>query len=137
MEKAAANNQSIALEDLTGIKKRTNQQRRGRTERRRSNSWAFFQLRQFLLYKAILKGIAIVFVNPAYTARTCVKCLHIHLAPEKSYRNGKSFACGHCGNKSDADRNASEMIAALGRTINATGGSGLSCSLKTGEVRYF
>jgi IS605 OrfB family transposase len=134
---AAANKQAIALEDLTGIRESTNKQWRGRTERRRSNSWAFFQLRQFLLYKAILKGVAIIFVNPAYTSRTCVKCLHIHPDPEKSYRSGKRFSCGHCGNKSDADNNGAEMIAALGRTINAPGGSYLACELKFGDVRYF
>lgn len=137
VDKAAASKQAIALEDLTGIREQTNTQWRGRTERRRSNSWAFYQLRQFLLYKACLKGVMIIFVNPAYTSRTCAKCLHIHPNPDKSYRSGKSFRCGNCGNKCDADRNGSEMIAALGATINSPGGSGLACNLKTGDVRYF
>lgn len=136
VNKAAANNQAIALEDLTGIRERTNTQWRGRTERRRSNSWAFYQLRSFLLYKACLKGVKIVFVNPAYTSRTCAKCFYIHPDPDKSYRSGKRFACGNCGNKCDADRNGSEMIAALGRTINAPRGSYLACELKLKDVRY-
>lgn len=137
VDQAAANNQAIALEDLIGIRDRTNQQPRGKTERRRSNSWAFFQLRQFLLYKACLKGVTIIFVNPAYTSRTCAQCLHLHPDSDVSYRSGKRFSCGHCDNKCDADRNGSEMIAALGRTINAPRGSGLACSLKTGDMRYF
>lgn len=41
-------NAAIAIEDLTGIRERTNRKPRNKTERRRSNSWAFFQLRQFL-----------------------------------------------------------------------------------------
>jgi IS605 OrfB family transposase len=137
VDKAATNNQAIALEELTGIRERTNTQWRGKTERRRSNSWAFYQLRQFLLYKACLKGVKIVFVNPAYTSRTCAKCLYIHPDPSKSYRSGKRFSCGNCGHKCDADRNGSEMIAALGRSINAPGGSYLGCELKTGNITYF
>lgn len=38
----------VAIEDLTGIRNRTNQQPRNKTERRRSNSWAFYQLRTLL-----------------------------------------------------------------------------------------
>ena len=36
---AKVSNQAIALEDLTGIRERTNQQPRTKTERRRANSW--------------------------------------------------------------------------------------------------
>ncbi|GET39661.1 transposase [Microseira wollei NIES-4236] len=38
----------LAIEDLTGIRERTNSKPRNKTERRRSNSWAFYQLRMFL-----------------------------------------------------------------------------------------
>jgi IS605 OrfB family transposase len=47
----------IVLENLTGIRERTNQQRRWREERRRSNAWAFYQLRGFVDYKAALATI--------------------------------------------------------------------------------
>ncbi|EAZ89187.1 RNA-guided endonuclease TnpB family protein [Crocosphaera chwakensis] len=40
----------VSIEDLTGIRERTNQQPRNKTERRRSNSWAFYQLRTFIDY---------------------------------------------------------------------------------------
>ncbi len=49
VETAKSLSASIALEDLTGIRERTNQQPRNKTERRRSNSWAFYQLRLFIL----------------------------------------------------------------------------------------
>ncbi|MGB7711908.1 MAG: transposase [Microcoleus sp.] len=62
--RAKTANKVIALEDLTGIRERTNQQPRSKKERRLSNSWAFFQLRQFLVYKAIKHSVKILFVEP-------------------------------------------------------------------------
>ena len=102
---ALQNNAIVAVEDLTGIRERTNQQSRSKVERRRSNSWAFFQLRIFLSYKSLKYGVELVAVNPAYTSQTCAKCLHIHPVPGKSYRSGKVFKSGHCGNHCDADDN--------------------------------
>ncbi len=40
---AKESNSLVAIEDLTGIRERTNQQPRSKTERRRSNNWAFDQ----------------------------------------------------------------------------------------------
>ena len=67
----------IALEDLTGIRERTNPQPRSKTERRRPNSWAFHQLRQFVHHKAMRAGVKVVLVPPAYSSQTCHKCLWI------------------------------------------------------------
>ncbi|GAC1458075.1 MAG: RNA-guided endonuclease TnpB family protein [Chamaesiphon sp.] len=133
---AKKTNQVIALEDLTGIRERTNQQARSKTERRRSNSWAFYQLRQFLTYKAIKFGVKLIFVNPAYTSQTCHKCLHIHPIKGESYRNGKKFKCGHCCWTGDADENGAKNIHLLGLSINQPGGSYLSCNLSK-KVEYF
>ena len=130
VKKAKANNQVIGLEDLTGIRERTNQLPRTKTERRRSNSWSFYQLRQFLVYKCIKFGVKLVFVDPRYTSKTCHNCLHIHPVRDKSYRSGKSFWCGHCGWSGDADLNGSLNISALGAVVNQPGGSGLACSLE-------
>jgi len=129
VSRAKATNSAIALEDLTGIRERTNQQPRNKTERRRSNSWAFYQLRQFLEYKAIRAGVRVWVVPAAYTSQTCHKCLHIHPDPAQSYRNGKHFRCGHCGWEGDADFNGANVIALLGAAVNQPGGSGLFCSL--------
>jgi len=126
---ALTTNQSIALEDLTGIRERTNQQPRSKTERRRSNSWAFFQLRQFLTYKAVKFGVNLAFVDPRYTSQTCHKCLHIHPVRGESYRSGKKFRCGHCGWIGDADENGAKNISALGLLLDQPRGSGLACSL--------
>lgn len=134
--KAKESRCSIAIEDLTGIRERTNQQPRNKTERRRSNSWAFYQLRQFLDYKALGAGVEVLKINPAYTSQTCHKCLHIHPVKGKSYRNGKTFKCGYCNGKGDADFNGANMIKALGLIVNQPRGSYLSCELSR-KVEYF
>jgi len=64
-----ATRSTIALEDLTKVRERLNQMPRSKTKRRRSNSWSFYQLRQFLQYKAILAGVNFVIVLPAYNHR--------------------------------------------------------------------
>jgi IS605 OrfB family transposase len=120
---------SIAIEDLTGIRDRTNQQPRNKTERRRSNSWAFYQLRMFIEYKALGAGVRVIPISPAYTSQTCHKCLHIHPVKGKSYRNGKTFKCGHCNWGGDSDFNGANMIALVGLSINQPRGTGLLCSL--------
>jgi putative transposase len=86
VSRAKATNSAIALEDLTGIRERINQQPRSKAERRRANSWAFYQLRQFLEYKARVAGVSLILVPPAYTSQTCHKCLHIHPDPAQSCR---------------------------------------------------
>jgi len=84
---AIAGRQAIACEDLTGIRERTNKQPRGKTERRRSNSWAFYQLRAFLAYKCVGAGVPFVLVNPAYTSQMCHCCFVL------GDRSGKRFWC--------------------------------------------
>jgi len=129
VSRAKTTNSAIALEDLTGIRERVNQQPRGKTECRRANSWAFYQLRMFVAYKAAIAGVPVVLVSPAYTSQTCHRCLHIHPDPTQSYRSGKSFKCGHCGWEGDADLNGANVIALLGAVVNQPGGPGLFCSL--------
>ncbi len=50
VKKAAVSCKALALEDLTGIRKRVTVRHEQRYER---HSWAFFQLRQFLTYKGL------------------------------------------------------------------------------------
>jgi IS605 OrfB family transposase len=111
IETATAHHAGIALEDLTGIRERTNEQPRRKDERRRSNSWAFFQLRQYVTYKAALAGVMLVLVPPAYTSQMCHHCLHI------GSRAGKRFACEHCEYHGDADYNAAQNIKILGLSV--------------------
>ncbi|MEB3279367.1 MAG: transposase, partial [Lyngbya sp.] len=130
INEAVATSSSIAIEDLTGIRERTNEKPRNKIERRRSNNWAFHQLRTFLEYKGIKEGVNVIAIPPAYTSQTCHKCLHIHPVSGKSYRNGKVFGCENCGNQCDADFNGSKMIEMWGVSVTTPVGSKtLSCEL--------
>ena len=108
VETAQTQQAALALEDLTGIRERTNQQPRDKTERRRGNSWAFFQLRQFVTYKSALAGVVLVLVPAAYTSQMCHRCLHL------GSRCGKRFTCEHCSYTGDADYNGARNIKTLG-----------------------
>ena len=126
IQQAKSEKALVAIEDLTGIRERTNQKPRNKTERRRSNSWAFYQLRMFLEYKGLKDGVEVVAVSPAYTSQTCNRCLHIGL------RSEKRFKCGNCELSCDADLNGAKMIALLGHSVSVPGGSnGLYCNLST------
>lgn len=107
---AVAQNAAIAIEDLTGIRERTNKKLR-RKQRGLHNSWAFWQLRAFLTYKAALVGVALSVVDPAYTSQTCSCC------GKRGKRKAKVFACTSCGTF-DADENAAKNISQLGASVN-------------------
>ncbi|MEH2160714.1 MAG: transposase [Nostoc sp.] len=123
-------NAALAFEDLTNIRQSLNQLPRGKTERRRTNNWAFYQLRLFVGYKANIAGVKVVFVPPAYTSQTCSRCHHVHPIKGKSYRNGKVFKCGHCGFEHDADINGALNIAALGLSVSQPESPGIACQLE-------
>jgi putative transposase len=118
VNEAKQGNAALAFEDLTNIRASLNEKPRSKTERRRTNNWAFYQLRLFVQYKAEIAGVPLLFVPPAYTSQTCSRCHHIHPVKGKSYRNGKKFKCGHCGLEHDADINAAKNIAALGMSVS-------------------
>lgn len=87
---------AIGLEDLTGIRTKT---KRPKDDRYTHHSWAFFQLQQFITYKALEHGIGVVYVDPRYTSQTCPRCSHI----SKNNRHGRSFRCECCGYDLHAD----------------------------------
>ncbi|MEV0643545.1 transposase, partial [Streptomyces sp. NPDC050619] len=64
----------IALEDLTGIRERV---RLRKPQRATHSSWSFAQLGAFIAYKARRAGVPVVYVDPAYTSRTCAECGYI------------------------------------------------------------
>jgi IS605 OrfB family transposase len=113
VETAQTTGRSLAMEDLTGIRARTNQAPRTKAERRQSNSWAFFQLRQFVTYKAQAAGVIVDLVPAAYTSKMCHVCLHI------GSRSGKAFRCPNpaCGWGGDADFNGAQNLKTLGRQV--------------------
>ena len=73
---------------------------------RNLDSWAFYQLQQFIEYKAKMTGIKVEYINPKYTSQRCSKCGKV----EKSNRNGNLYSCS-CGNHIHSDLNAARNIA--------------------------
>jgi putative transposase len=104
---AQGTGRGIAVENLNGIRERTsNRLRRG--QRSKHSSWAFFQLRQFVAYKAALASVCVVAVDPRNTSRTCNACGHC----DKANRRSQSvFKCRACGHEAQADHNAARNIA--------------------------
>jgi IS605 OrfB family transposase len=101
----------IALEDLTGIRERV---RLRKPQRATHSSWSFAQLGSFIAYKARRAGVPVVYVDPAYTSRTCAQCGHI----DKANRVSQAwFACRSCGVVAHADRNSSRNIRARARGL--------------------
>ena len=74
-------------------------------------NWAFWQLRQFIEYKAKIAGVPVILVNPAYTSQRCSVCKH---TCESNRVSQSEFVCQKCGLKLNADLNAAINIAALG-----------------------
>jgi IS605 OrfB family transposase len=106
--KAAAARKALALEDLSGIREWTAVRRAHRYAR---HSWAFFQLRAFLAYKAAWAGILVYLVDPRNTSQTCSQCGHCDKANRKSQAE---FSCQRCGMQMNANVNAAINIARLG-----------------------
>ncbi len=104
VQKAARTRKALALEDLTGIRERVTVRRAHRYER---HSWAFYQLRGFMSYKAAWAGVEIKLIDPRNTSRTCSQCGHC----EKANRQFQaSFLCKQCGFCLNADVNAAINI---------------------------
>ncbi|HEU5368245.1 MAG TPA: transposase, partial [Ktedonobacterales bacterium] len=65
VRKAVVSCKALALEDLSGIRDRTTVRHEQRYER---HSWAFYQLRHFLTYKAAWAGVPLHLVDPRNTS---------------------------------------------------------------------
>jgi putative transposase len=123
VQEASQTNSALAFEDLTGIRQRAKVRK---TQRREHHSWAFYQLRTFVGYKALLAGVPVVLVDPRYTSKTCNCCKVI------GDRQGKHFKCLNlnCGWVGDADHNGDLNISALGALVTAPGIWTMFCSLQ-------
>lgn len=91
----------VVMEDLKGI-------RTTAKYNKWVHKWAFRQLQSFVEYKALAKGIRVVYVNPAYTSKTCSVCHNTDTIRHRGF-----VECKTCGHKSDSDFGASKNIAQL------------------------
>ena len=93
---AATHRRAIAIEDLGEVRSKSSKIR-SYTQR---SQWAFYQLLQYIRYKAALRGVEVIEVHPAYSSQECSRC-HLLTKP-----TGKKFVRSHCGHKDHRDANA-------------------------------
>lgn len=104
VREAKRTGRGVALEDLSDIRNRV---RLRKPQRRTLHSWAFYQLRGYIEYKARRDGVPVILVDPRNTSRTCHRCGYCDKANRKSQA---SFLCGSCGLSDLADHNAAVNI---------------------------
>lgn len=100
--------QTIIMEDLTHIRKRIKANKRMRC---RLHRWSWYELQQFVEYKAKAQGINIQYVNPAYTSLTCSICQSLGI------RHKHQFKCFNCGSYQHSDRNACQNLCKLAGSV--------------------
>jgi putative transposase len=94
----------IAIEELGGIRDRVTVRQ---PQRATLHSWSFAQLRGFIEYKAQVRGVSLLAVDPRNTSRTCPACGHI----DKANRQTQAvFLCVICGCSGLADHVAAVNI---------------------------
>jgi len=91
----------VVMEKLTGI--RTSAKHR-KSQNGDFHSWAFAKLQSFIKYKALERGIPVVYVSPKNTSTTCPRCGRIDRANRRSQ---SLFRCARCGFQHNADYVAS------------------------------
>ncbi len=113
---------TIRIESLEGIREDTTRTSRGaaaRKNNRSQNSWTFYQLTQFISYKAARLGIKVELVDPAYTSQDCPTCKQRNTADDRVY------VCKKCGWKGHRDVvgaiNISRRAGLDGHSQGATG----------------
>jgi putative transposase len=102
--KAQGTGQGIALEDLGGIRDRVTVRK---SQRATLHGWSFYQLRQFIDYKAQLRGVPVVYVDPRNTSRECSVC---GCVDKRNRPSQATFSCTSCGHAAHADVNAAINI---------------------------
>ena len=100
----------FVLENLSGVRSATEKVRK--SDRYVQVSWAFYQLRQMIEYKAAQAGHSVIAVDPRYTSQTCPTCGIVCKANRR--RKTHEYHCSNCGYRSNDDRVAAMNIQRLG-----------------------
>ena len=114
---AKANDQSIVMENLKGIRKLYRKGNGQGTEyRSRLNSWSFYELQRQIEYKAKWEGIPVFFVHPHGTSSHCAVCESKILES-----TNREVYCPNCKTLVDRDVNAAKNILARVLRFEAVG----------------
>ena len=87
----------INMEDLSGFK----------GDNRILRNWSYYELQQFIEYKAAKYGIVVRYINPYHTSQVCSCCGHWE---EGQRMDQAHFVCKKCGTELNADYNAARNI---------------------------
>ena len=105
-------NTLFVIEDLAGVSFEDSNLNRSAKQKRQLRSWTFFQLEQFLTYKAHAAKSEVLQVSARYTSQRCPKCGSIH--KEHRHHNIHEYICDNCGYRSNDDRVGAMNIQQLG-----------------------
>lgn len=101
----------FVIEDLTNVS--FNRDELSKKQRNAVRLWSFYQLEQFLTYKAHMQQSEVLQVSALYTSQRCPKCGIVC----KSNRNHHehTYHCRNCGYQSNDDRIGAMNIQELGK----------------------
>ena len=105
------NDTLFVLEDLTGVSFEESNLSRTAKQNYDLRSWAFYQLEQFLTYKAHENRSEVLKVSARYTSQRCPKCGTIHKENRNHHKH--LYRC-QCGYRSNDDRIGAMNIQLLG-----------------------
>ena len=101
----------FVLEDLAGVSFEESNLSRTAKQNYDLRSWSFYQLEQFLTYKAHENRSEVLKVSAKYTSQRCPKCGIIRKANRDHHKHLYSCRCGY---KSNDDRIGAMNIQLLG-----------------------
>ena len=105
-------NTLFVIENLAGVSFEESNLNRSAKQKRQLRSWTFFQLEQFLTYKAHAAKSEVLQVSARYTSQRCPKCGSIH--KEHRHHDIHEYICDNCGYRSNDDRVGAMNIQQLG-----------------------
>lgn len=105
-------NTLFVLENLTGVTFEEDNLRGSSRTRQDKRTWAFYQLEQFLSYKAEAIGSKVITVSPKYTSQRCPHCGIIDKA--QRHHEDHEYRCA-CGYRTNDDRIGALNLLELGR----------------------
>jgi len=102
VEEAEKHNAIIAVGSLKGVRKN----KKGRKANRKIHTMPFYRLKEYIKYKALERGIAVIGVPEYNTSKQCSRCGSMRT--ERPSQG--AFICSDCSYKINADYNAAKNI---------------------------